>query len=212
MKLRGDEDIINIIKLLVAIVAGVGIALVFIFKFVAKRISCVLSYFKNKQSSTLKNSTLPQKNQPDPIVIPPIKLSTTLSLATTPLNADMSVSNVRTGNIFLDRARENENQGEFLQARMEYLKCVEDLKRSNQSGELNNELQYVQKEYEEFVKRDPIFVKLISLLLPIIKANSGIFQSDISNKLPSIEWPSLYNYDRPVAKEDISYALYFAEK
>lgn len=27
-----------------------------------------------------------------------------------------------------------------------------------------------------------------------------------------MEWPSLYGYDRPVVKEDIYYALCFAEK
>lgn len=76
----------------------------------------------------------------------------------------------------------------------------------------NAELEKATKEYEAFVRRDPIFEKLISILLPIIQAKPGILQSDIAKRAESMDWPTLYSYNRPVAREDIYYALYFADK
>lgn len=110
--------------------------------------------------------------------------------------------------IHLNWARQAERQGDFLGARMGYLKCVESWK---QAGD-EDELQKATKEYESFVMRDPIFEKLISILLPIIQANPGILQSDITKRAESMDWAKLYSYNRPVAKEDIYYALYFADK
>lgn len=110
--------------------------------------------------------------------------------------------------IHLNWAREAEKQGDFLAARMEYLKCVESWR---QAGD-NAELEKATKEYEAFVKWDPIFEKLISVLLPIIQANPGILQSDIAKQAESMDWAALYSYNRPVAREDIYYALCFAEK
>lgn len=105
-------------------------------------------------------------------------------------------------------AREAENQGDYLAARMEYLKCVESWK---QYGD-KIELEKATIEYESFVRRDPIFQKLIAALLPIIQAKPGILQSDITKQAESMDWAKLYDYDRPLAREDISYALYFAGK
>lgn len=110
---------------------------------------------------------------------------------------------------FLDNARAAERQGDYLQARVEYMKCIEDIKRS---GADEADIQYITREYEDFVRRDPIFIKLISMLLPFIKSNPGVLQSEISKQFISIDWTSLYNYNRPAVKEDIYYALYFAEK
>lgn len=108
----------------------------------------------------------------------------------------------------LDWARQAEGQRDFLGARMEYLKCVESWKQAGDQAEL----QEATKEYEAFVRRDPIYEKLVSALLPIIQANSGILQSDISKRAESTDWAKLYSYDRPIAREDIYYALYFAGK
>ncbi|HFQ80978.1 MAG TPA: hypothetical protein ENK33_06345 [Desulfobacterales bacterium] len=108
----------------------------------------------------------------------------------------------------LSAARKAEEQGDFLAARMGYLKCVETLKRDSDTVGLNE----ATKEYECFVKRDPIFEKLLSTLLPFIKANPGTLQSEITKKADSLEWPALYNHNRPVSREDIYYALYFADK
>lgn len=108
----------------------------------------------------------------------------------------------------LNSARQAEKKGDFLAARMGYLKCVESWKQAGDDAEL----QKATKEYEAFVKRDPIFEKLISALLPIIQANQGVLQSDIAKQAESMNWAALYSHDRPVAREDISYALYFADK
>jgi hypothetical protein len=110
--------------------------------------------------------------------------------------------------LHLNWARQAERQGDFLGARMGYLKCVESWKQAGDDAELEK----ATKEYEEFVRRDPIFEKLMSVLLPIIQANPGILQSDIAKRAESMDWASLYSYNRPVAREDIYYALYFADK
>ena len=110
--------------------------------------------------------------------------------------------------LHLNWAKQAERQGDFLGARMEYLKCVESWK---QAGD-EIELQKATKEYESFVKRDPIYQKLISALLPLIQANPGILQSDITKQAEAMDWAALYSHNRPVAKEDIYYALYFADK
>ena len=111
-------------------------------------------------------------------------------------------------NIHLTWAREAENQKDYLRARIEYMKCVESLRQAGNTIELEK----TTKEYEDFVKRDPIFKVLISGLLPIIRSNSGIVQSEITKNAASTDWMALYNYNRPMAKEDIYYALYFADK
>lgn len=108
----------------------------------------------------------------------------------------------------LNWARKAERKGYFLGARMGYLRCVESWKQvGDHSG-----LEKATKEYEAFVRRDPIFEKLISVLLPIIQANPGILQSDITKRAESMDWAKLYSYNRPVVREDIYYVLYFADK
>jgi hypothetical protein len=108
----------------------------------------------------------------------------------------------------LNWAKQAEKEGNFLGARMEYLKCVESWKQASNEFELEK----ATKEYEAFVRRDPIFEKLISALLPIIQANPGILQSDIAKRAESMDWATLCNYNQPGAREDIYYALYFADK
>src|SRR5438128_12417297 len=103
-------------------------------------------------------------------------------------------------------AREAEAERDFLRARMEYLKCVESWK---QAGD-ETDLREAQDDYTAFVRRGPIFETLLGGLLPIIQAAPGILQSDITKRAESLKWPSLYDYNRPVAREDIYYALYFA--
>lgn len=110
--------------------------------------------------------------------------------------------------LHLNWARQAERQGDFLGARMEYLKCVESWKQAGDEAEL----QKATHEYEAFVRRDPIYEKLISALLPLIQANPGILQSDIAKQAESKEWAELYSYNRPIAREDIYYALYYADK
>ena len=110
--------------------------------------------------------------------------------------------------LHLNWAKQAEKRGDFLAARMEYLKCVESWK---QFGD-DIELEKATREYEAFVRRDPVFEKLLSILLPIIKSNPGILQSEIAKQVESVDWATLYDYNRPIAREDVYYALYFAEK
>lgn len=117
------------------------------------------------------------------------------------------------GNIFLESAHEMERRGDYLGARVEYMKCIEDMKRSSQEGTLDKAIELAQMEYDEFVKRDPVYAALLSRLIPIIKAQPGMMQSDITKHFKKAEWwPELTNYNREVTKEDIGYALYFAAK
>jgi len=111
--------------------------------------------------------------------------------------------------MFLEWAKKAERDGDFLAARMNYMKWIEDLKVSGSPAEV---IESASKEYETFVRRDPVFSKLIDKLLPFIKSNPGVLQSDITKHAASIDWSGLFNYNRPVAKEDLYYALYFADK
>jgi hypothetical protein len=107
-----------------------------------------------------------------------------------------------------EQARNAEKCGDYLGARMGYLKCVESFKQAGAIAELEE----ATKEYEGFVRRDPIFKKLIMVLNEGIKENPGILQSEITGKAEAMDWQKLYSYDRSLAKEDIYYALYFADK
>jgi len=108
----------------------------------------------------------------------------------------------------LQSARSSEKRGDYLGARMGYLKCVESYKQAGAT----TELEQASKEYDSFVQRDPIFKKLFTALNAGIKENPGILQSEITGKFETMNWGQLYNYDRPIAKDDVYYALYFADK
>ena len=110
--------------------------------------------------------------------------------------------------LHLNWAKQAEKRGDFLAARMEYLKCVESWKQSDDIIELEK----ATREYEAFVRRDPVFEKLLSILLPIIDSNPGILQSEIAKQAESVDWATLYYCNRPIAREDVYYALYYAEK
>lgn len=108
----------------------------------------------------------------------------------------------------LEAARRAKHNGDFLGARMGYLKCVETLKQAR----ANDDLEKATMEYDSFVRSDPFFKKIVSLLLPIIESNPGILQSEITKRAQSMDWAELYSDKRPLAKEDLYYALYFADK
>jgi hypothetical protein len=108
----------------------------------------------------------------------------------------------------LEAARTAERKKDFLGARMGYLKCVETLRQARDEAGL----QKATTEYDAFVQRDPFFKELVSRLLPIIQANPGMLQSDITKRAESMDWSALYSHSRSIAKEDIYYALYFADK
>jgi hypothetical protein len=108
----------------------------------------------------------------------------------------------------LEQARNAERNGDYLAARMSYLKCVETLKQMKALEELKK----ASGEYKKFVKRDPIFGKLVDIFIAGIRENPGILQSDITKKVEDMDWSELYNKNRSIAKDDIRYVLYFAEE
>ena len=113
---------------------------------------------------------------------------------------------------FISIALESETKKDFLTARVNYMKAVEELKRYTEPTEYEQVIIPVQKMYDEFVLRDPVYKYLMSKLLPIIESHKGILQSEISKEFESVDWGTLTNGNREVMKEDIYYALYFADK
>lgn len=108
------------------------------------------------------------------------------------------MSRIDDGRLHLDWARRADQSGDFRTARAEYLKAVESFRQANQSGSSEVEWIDATKEYEVFVRRDPVFASILDRLVPYIKQNPGALQSELPKNLPDLP------------REDISYALYFA--
>ncbi|MDR0322337.1 MAG: hypothetical protein LBI28_12620 [Treponema sp.] len=109
----------------------------------------------------------------------------------------------------LNNAINKELAGDFLGARMHYTQCMEcmrDLKETD-------EYKVIDKQYEEFVSRDPVFHKLAEGLIKGIKQNPGILQSEITKRLDPLEtWGQIQYYNRKISKDDVYYALYFMDR
>jgi hypothetical protein len=112
---------------------------------------------------------------------------------------------------YLAQALEAEASEDFLAARVFYMQAVEVLKRYNKKV-FDTYIEPLQKMYDEFVLRDPYYKKLMKPLLQIIEKNNGILQSEITKYFQRSDWGALKLYNRPVLKDDIYYALYFADK
>jgi len=98
---------------------------------------------------------------------------------------------------------------DFLGARLHYMQCME-LMRNLKDTE---EYKAVDKQYEKFVSRDPVFHKLAEGLIKGIKLNPGILQSEITSKLDPLEtWGQIQFYNRKISKDDVYYALYFMDR
>ena len=91
---------------------------------------------------------------------------------------------------------------DFNSARLSYFKWIESVKQQNinTSGQLDEEFKLAEEEYSEFVKSDPLYLKICESVLPIIKEIPGILQTELYKAFPDIN------------KNDISYSLYFATK
>jgi hypothetical protein len=109
----------------------------------------------------------------------------------------------------LKRAQDAELANDYLGARVGYMSCVELLKRDKTAI---MQLEFAKKEYKDFVQRDPIFKRLIEIFMAGVRENPGILQSDITKKAEDMDWGELRSYNRPIAKDDIRYALYFADQ
>lgn len=107
----------------------------------------------------------------------------------------------RTDNILFHRteARRARQDGDYPQARSSYMRWVESLRQQSMSdGALKQELEAAKQEYSEFTKTDPAYLTVCEAVLPRIEAEPGILQKDLYKIFPQL------------AREDISYALYFA--
>ncbi|MEL5720355.1 MAG: hypothetical protein P1P59_04410 [Treponemataceae bacterium] len=113
---------------------------------------------------------------------------------------------------YLVNALDAERQGDFLGARVLYMQATETLKNRSSKNNYKKYMPSLQGIYDEFVLRDPFYKKLMQPLLKIITANNGILQSDITKHFQQTDWGVLQAYNRPVLKDDIYYALYFADR
>nr|DAP42099.1 MAG TPA: hypothetical protein [Caudoviricetes sp.] len=113
---------------------------------------------------------------------------------------------------YLACALEAEAQGDFLKARVSYMQATEILKNRCSKNEYKQYMSSLQKMYDEFVLRDPYYKELMYRLLQIIEKNNGILQSDITKDFQHADWGKLQQYNRSTLKDDIYYALYFAER
>lgn len=85
-------------------------------------------------------------------------------------------------------------------ARSSFSRWVESLKQQNinSNGGLEKELEAARKEYSEFVKNDPLYIKFCDTIFPAIKSEPNILQTDLYKLFPQL------------SKDYMSYALYFA--
>ncbi len=85
-------------------------------------------------------------------------------------------------------------------ARLSFLKWVESVRQQNinRNGKLESELEEAKREYSEFAKNDPLYIKVFCAISPKITEQPGILQTDLYKLLPEF------------GKNDISYVLYFA--
>jgi hypothetical protein len=98
---------------------------------------------------------------------------------------------------------------DFLGARMHYMQCMECMRDLKETQEYNT----IDKQYEKFVSRDPVFHKLAEGLIKGIKQNPGILQSEITKRLDPLEtWGQIQFYNRQISKDDVYYALYFMDR
>lgn len=87
-------------------------------------------------------------------------------------------------------------------ARLSFFKYVESVRQQNinKNGELVDELKKAEELYSNFVLSDPLYNNILTIIIPIIKNNPCILQTD------------LYNLLSNHTKDDISYTLFFADR
>jgi hypothetical protein len=101
----------------------------------------------------------------------------------------------------ISQAESSERSGDFLSVRQQYAAAVEAITQYNTltDGSVASIVEAIKEEYKQFVlERDPLFKNYIDVLLPIIKANPGILQTDLYAKTT-------------IEKSDVGYCLYFAD-
>ena len=100
-----------------------------------------------------------------------------------------------------EAARKFRGQGDYAQARASYMKWVESVRQQNirKGGGLESDLAEAKSEYSDFVKSDPLYLKIREAALEKIQEEPAILQTEL--------YKALHQFDRG----DISYAMYFAE-
>ena len=119
-----------------------------------------------------------------------------------------SDADVDMADFHIEKAIEAERAGDYLGARVSYMQYVETLKRADQPEALED----AKKKYAEFVKRDPIFNKMLPFFIDGVRQNPGILQSAITAKAEEMDWREIRQYSRTISKDDIRYVFYFAEE
>jgi RecA/RadA recombinase len=110
-------------------------------------------------------------------------------------------------NFHLDRARKADKENDYTTAAREYRKTISILKKDNPE-----EFRTVSEEFENFVKRDPIFKEILSVFLSGIKEHPEIKPIDISLGGITKDWGEIYGLGRALEPIDIKYFFDFAEK
>lgn len=117
--------------------------------------------------------------------------------------SDFIFQRIQDAYAFWRDARAVERRRDYKNARALYLKAVESLTQAEKLLEHPAMAIYVDQlksEYFDFVvRRDPYYRQYLKYLLPVIKAEPGILQTDIYKR---------FN----VPRSEITYTLYFAEK
>lgn len=97
------------------------------------------------------------------------------------------------------QARKYRQEGNSSMARSSYLKWVESVRQQSiTTGAFKEELEAAKKEYREFVETDPAYLEICAVVLPKIKEQPGILQTDVYKLFPQFDRASM------------SYVLYFA--
>ena len=99
-----------------------------------------------------------------------------------------------------DAARKARGQENHALARVSYMKWVESVRQQNENtgGQLQRELEEAKREYSEFVKSDPLFLRIRYATLAKVRQQPGILQTGLYKVLPQFD------------HADVSYAVYFA--
>lgn len=91
-------------------------------------------------------------------------------------------------------------ENNFEKSRGAFNRLIESLKQQNVNtdGKFEKELEDAKKAFSDFAKTDPLYLKVLNLVIPEIKKSPRILQTEIYKLFPNI------------IKDNISYTIYFA--
>lgn len=100
-----------------------------------------------------------------------------------------------------ESARQLRAQGDHSGARRSYFGWVESVRQQNVNleGKLERDLEEASREYSDFVKTDPLYLKIRDAAIQVIRKNPGVLQTELYSSLPQFD------------KEDIQYAAFFMD-